>query len=133
MNRWNVGAAGALLLALAVGYGFTRNNHEDITFARIQDAKARLAKSGFYCTTDCANGQISCGFMLSRKASSWSEVCTMRKSGAMGPEWQGKVWVTLNPQAWQIESIPDQAGVRVWGAVVAFGDDEFLREIEAAL
>jgi len=131
MKRWKVCAGAAILLVLT-GVLYSARPHE-VAFSRLHDAKARLARLGLHCTTDCADGKLSCGFMLSRSSSTWMDVCQLRKSGEMGPEWQGRVWVTLNPKAWQLESIPEHAGVRVWGAVVAFGDDELLREIESAL
>lgn len=131
MNRWMVCACAAALLMCAGAMYAARQCHDDVSFDRLQEAKTKLATLGFHCTTDCADGQLSCGFLLSRTSTSWSDVCKLRKSGVMGPEWQGKVWVTLNPTVWQLESIPDHAGVRVWGAVVAFGDDELLREIES--
>lgn len=131
MKVWKVCAGITAILLLLAGIGICFPHH-DVTFERLQEAKSRLASLGFHCTSDCANGQLSCGFLLSRQTTTWSDVCELRKTGAMGPEWRGRVWVTLNPAYWQLESIPDQAGVRVWGAVVAFGDDELLREIEAA-
>ena len=132
MKFWKVCAGGAALLLLSAGVAFFTRPH-DVAFDRCKRRWLKLALLGFHVTSDCANGQLSCGFMLSRQASSWLDVCTLRKSGTMGPEWQGKVWVTLNPNAWQLESVPERAGVRVWGSVVAFGDDELLREIEAGL
>ena len=132
MKCWKVcaGALALMLLSGAVAH-FTRG--PEVTFARIQDAKCKLASLGLHITTDGANGHLSCGFMLSRNAATWTDVCLLRKNGAMGPEWHGRVWVTLNPSVWQLESVPERAGVRVWGSVVAFGDDDLLREIEACL
>lgn len=133
MKRWQVRASAAVLVVLAGAFYCTRNYDDVIRFDQLPQAQARLANLGFFCTTDCADGQLSCGFLLSRNSSSWSDVCQLRKTGSMGPEWRGKVWVTLNPSCWELKSVPDQAGIRVWGAVIAFGDDELLREIEAAL
>jgi hypothetical protein len=132
MKSWKVcaGALALILLSTAVGL-FTRS--PEVAFERIQDAQSKLASLGLHVTTDSADGQLSCGFMLSRTSATWTDVCSLRKNGAMGPEWRGRVWVTLNPTVWQLESVPERAGVRVWGSVVAFGDDELLREIEAAL
>jgi hypothetical protein len=130
--NWKVCTSGAgVWLALAASALFF--NHHEVTFRRLPDAKAALAASGYHCVSDCAGGDIGCGFMISREAISWHEVGTLRKAGPMGREWQGKVWVTINPDCWRLQTIPDQAGARVWGAVVAFGDDELLRELDALL
>lgn len=107
--------------------------HSSVTFAKLQEAKTHFSKLGYCCTTDSASGQVGCGFLISRTAMNWSETGLLRKTGPMGPEWEGKVWVTLNPGFWRLEAVPDQAGVRVWGSVVAFGDEEFLHEIDEAL
>ena len=118
----------AMLIGCAV---FARQ--QDVTFERLQEARIRLADLGFHCSSDAANGHTGCGFLISRTALSWSEVGMLRKTGPMGPEWQGKVWVTLNPQHWRLESLPEHAGVRIWGSVIAFGDCDFLKEIDDAL
>jgi hypothetical protein len=132
MKFWQVCAGGATLLVLTAAIAFFTRHH-DLTFDRLHEARSKLATMGLHVTSDCANGQFSCGFMISRSSATWSDVCCLRKSGTMGPEWRGRVWVTLSPNDWRIESIPDRAGVRVWGSVIAFGDDELLREIEASL
>jgi hypothetical protein len=132
MKYWK-GCAGALALMLLCGALNLFTRAPEVNFERIQDAQSKLASLGLHVTTDGAGGQLSCGFLLSRNAATWTDVCMLRKNGAMGPEWRGRVWVTLSPSVWQLESVPERAGVRVWGSVVAFGDDELLREIEAAL
>jgi hypothetical protein len=129
---WKVGMLGAVILTALAGASFFTKQH-DVSFKRLQEAHTRLTKLGYYCTSDSANGKIGCGFLISRKAVMWNDVSTMCKSGPMGPEWEGKVWVTLNPDIWQLQGVPEQAGVRVWGAVVAFGDDKLLHEIEDLL
>ena len=107
--------------------------HSGATFERLAEAKARISELGYFCTTDSESGQIGCGFLISRTTIDWSQTGLLRKTGPMGPEWQGKVWVTLNPRFWRLEAVPDQAGVRVWGSVIAFGDEDFLEEIESSL
>lgn len=130
--NWKVGTFGAVLLTALAGAAFVCK-HDEVSFGRLHEAKARLAALGYHIVSDSANGQISTGFLISRNAVAWNEAGTLCKSGRMGPEWRGKVWVTLNPEIWQLHTVPEEAGVRVWGAVVAFGDDELLQEIEAGL
>src|SRR5437879_1401988 len=78
----------------------------DITFDHLRDAKSALVAAGYHCTSDCANGRLSSGFLLSREDVSWSDASKLCKVGVMGPEWKGKVWVTLSPDYWQLQSIP---------------------------
>ncbi len=129
---WKVGVLSAVLLTVLGGVAYVVKQN-DVAFDRLQEAQAALAARGFYCTSDTANGQVGCGFLISRTAMKWNEVGMLCKTGPMGPEWDGKVWVTLNPDFWRLEVLPEQAGVRVWGAVVAYGDEEFLKEIDEAL
>lgn len=130
LKDWKV-CASVLALVLVSGTITWLGRDPGMGFERIHEAQSKLAGLGLHVTTDRANGHVSCGFMLSRDAAKWTDVCLLRKTGSMGPEWRGRVWVTLNPSVWQLESIPDHAGIRVWGSVIAFGDDELLREIEA--
>ena len=127
--KWKVCiSSAAVCMALVASVLFF--NHHEVTFRRLADVKTALAAAGYHCISDSAGGDISCGFLISRDAITWNEAGTLCKSGPMGRQWQGKVWVTINPDCWRLQSIPDQAGTRVWGAVVAFGDDELLREID---
>jgi|ERR1043165_1853403 hypothetical protein len=105
----------------------------EITFHTLLEAKTRLLTLGVHCTSDRANGQLDTGLLVSRSAVTWSEAGSLRKIGRMGPQWKGKVWVTVNPQRWELQTVPDDASVRVWGDIVAFGDAEFLNEIDEAL
>lgn len=130
--NWKVGTCGAVVLAALAGIALYAKQH-DVSFDRLQEAHARFSDLGYFCTADSASGRIGCGFLISRKAVTWSEVGSLCKTGPMGPEWEGKVWVTLNPEFWLLQAVPNEAGVRVWGAVIAFGDEAFLSEIEATL
>lgn len=128
-NRWTAGAL--LFLALAgLTYG---SRAPDPSFTNLDEARARLASAGFCCATDNANGKVVGGFVVSRECVTWSEAATLRKTGKMGAAWKGKAWVTMNSNVWQLQTIPDQAGLRDWGGVFAFGDQELLAELEAAL
>ena len=112
---WKGFVTGAAVLAVLTGFASFAKHHE-VTFDRLQQAKTKLAALGYHCTSDTANGELGCGFMISRGALNWNEVGSVCKTGPMGPEWEGKLWVTLNPSCWRLEGVPDHAGVRVWGA-----------------
>jgi hypothetical protein len=124
-------SSAAVCVALAASPLFF--HHHEVTFRHLPDAKAALAAAGYFCISDSSAGEISTGFLISRQAIAWHEAGSLCKAGPMGRAWQGKVWVTINPACWRLLSIPDQAGTRVWGDVIAFGDDELLREIDTLL
>jgi hypothetical protein len=125
-------AAGAAVMLATAGLAYVAKHHE-ITFLHLRDAKTRLLGAGFICTSDRADGTLATGFLISRQSSSWSEAGTLCKVGPMGPEWKGKVWVTFNSNDWRLASLPEHAGMRVWGTVIAYGDEEFLSEIDGSL
>src|SRR5438552_1818261 len=128
--KWTICLSVAALSLVGTAFVYP---HHDVTFAHLRDAKARLTAAGFYCTADNAPGHISNGFTISREAITWTEAGLLCKAGPMGPHWKGKVWVTINTAGWGLETMPDDAGTRVWGAVVAFGDEELLGEIDELL
>lgn len=125
-------AAGATIALATAGLSYVAKQNE-IAFTHLSEAKDRLVDTGFYCISDRSDGSLGCGFLISREAMSWSEAGLLRKIGPMGPEWKGKVWVTLHQEHWRVVSLPDHAGVRVWGSVVAYGDEEVLSELEEFL
>ncbi len=129
--KFKVWVAGAAVVLAFAGVSFYFKPH-DVAFNGLHDAQAKLAALGYHCTSDAQNGQIGVGFMISREAIAWHDVGTLNKSRGMGPQWHGKVWVTLNPQYWRLEAVPEETGVRVWGSVIAYGDDEVLNEIDDA-
>jgi hypothetical protein len=124
--------SGSVLLGVLLGFHFYARQ-ASATFHHMDEVKARLAAAGFICTVDSTNGTSGSGFLISRESVSWSEVGVLCKAGAMGPEWVGKVWVTMNPAHFNLVTLPDQAAMRAWGEVVAFGDDQLLQDIDAAL
>jgi hypothetical protein len=130
--KWMGWVSGLVLLGAVVSFPFC-TQQPGVTFHHLQQAKARLAAAGFICTVDSAGGKLGSGFLISREAMSWCEVGSLCKTGAMGPQWTGKAWVTTNPANFNLETLPDRAATRAWGDVVAFGDDQFLAEIDAAL
>jgi hypothetical protein len=131
MIRW-VLAAGAVVVLTTAGLAYVGKQHE-ITFLHLSDAQAHFLGAGFHCTSDRADGTLATGFLISRQSLSWSEAGTLCKVGPMGPEWTGKVWVTFNSKHWSLASLPENAGMRVWGTVIAYGDEELLSEIDQSL
>ena len=129
--KWIVaGLAGLLLTAAGVSYS---SKQAATTFTRLNQAYNRLATAGFHCTADSATGKLGSGFLLSRASATWSDAASLCKIGPMGPEWKGKVWVTFDSSMWQLRTIPENAGVRQWGAVIAFGDEDLLNEVDSML
>jgi hypothetical protein len=130
--KWTLAIVGAMVICglTAVGY---YERESGMTFVNLAAAKAQLADAGFYCTPDGADGRLATGFLLSREPVTWNQVGSLRKIGPMGPEWQGKAWVTFSAPAWRLETLPEKAGLRVWGHVLAFGDEKLLREIDDRL
>ena len=129
--HWYLASGPILLVALMSGAYLVR---QPVTaFTQLPDAKARLLAAGFLCTTDSIHGKSGTGFLVSREPVSWGEAGSLCKAGEMGPRWKGKVWVTQSPRNYYLLTIPDDAGTRVWGDVLAFGDANLLSEIEDAL
>lgn len=131
MIRWAIAAGAAMVLATA-GVTVVSRQYE-IVFEHVQEAQERLARAGFHCRSDRADGSIGSGFLISKEALSWIDVGSLRKVGPMGPDWKGKVWITINRPEWRQESLPDNAGLRCWGSVIAYGDEALLQEVDAAL
>lgn len=123
---------GTIVVAILGGLAYNSKPSES-TFAHLCDAKSHFVQAGFHCISDSASGELGSGFLLSRENVSWLEAGTLCKVGQMGPKWKGKVWVTFNSERWQLRTMPENAGARVWGSVIAFGDEELLDEIDSAL
>lgn len=104
-----------------------------ISFARLEDACMRIRLAGFHCTGDAADGRMMQGFLVSRERVSLDGVNALCKTGKMGPAWQGKVWIAWNTPNWTLCTVPDDAGTLHWGHVTAFGDRQFLEELENKL
>lgn len=130
--RWTSWMAGAIVLVTISSAAFYVKR-DTVSFDSLEQAKTRLEAAGFHCTSDCADCGLSTGFLVTSESSTWYEASALCKIGKMGPEWKGKVWVSVNPDSWRLECVPEGAGVRGWGEVVAFGDDEFLVQIDAVL
>jgi hypothetical protein len=130
--KWTLAIVGATVICGLAAVGLYERE-TGVTFANLAEAKARLDETGFYCTPDSADGRLATGFLLSREPVTWSQVGSLRKIGPMGREWQGKAWVTFSAPVWQLQTLPEKAGLRVWGHVLAFGDDQLLRDVDGCL
>ena len=128
-NRWMAGALAALALA---GLAHVTRAHE-LSFANLEEAKARLLSAGFRCTSDNASGKVVTGFLVSKEGLAWNDAAVLCKIGKMGPKWKGKAWVTMSSPAWQLQTVPDEAGLRGWGGVLVFGDQDLLDELDRVL
>lgn len=129
MWRCSLAAGGIVLFAL-VGVTWVAGRHP-VQFAHLSEAKASLTEAGFATYLDHEDEGMGTGFLISKEPVTMSQVRMLCKIGPMGCQWKGKAWVTFNSQDWKLASLPDGAGVRMWGGVIAFGDEEFLREIDA--
>jgi hypothetical protein len=120
------------VLLTLTGYAVYAKPH-GVSFQTLPEAKAKLDAAGFPCIADSSDGKLGTGFVVSREVTSWLEAGALCKAGPLGPEWKGKVWVGFNPHYYNLETIPDGAGVRIWGEIIAFGDADFLSQIDDAL
>jgi hypothetical protein len=126
---WLAGGVSLLVLVSVTCYA----RPQVVAFSRIGDVHTQLVEAGYYCTSDSSSGMVTDGVMISRQPSTREEAASLCKVGPMGPRWQGKVWITVTKPTWSIETIPDEAGVRTWGSIIAFGDPELLRDLDAVL
>ncbi|HZZ78598.1 MAG TPA: hypothetical protein VFE62_08770 [Gemmataceae bacterium] len=130
MWRCSLAAGGIVLFAL-VGVTWYAGR-ETVNFQNLTEAKTFLTSAGFACYSDHVDGDIGTGFLISREPVTTGEVSLLCKVGPMGSKWRGKAWVTFISKDWRLASLPDGAAVREWGGVFAFGDEEVLREVDAA-
>src|SRR5436190_20144760 len=100
MTKWLPWAAGTCVLLAALGVSL-KFKHQGITFHQLRDAHARVLSAGFCCASDSRAGHVGTGFLISRGQVEWGDVVTLCKSGMMGPEWRGKVWIIKSPNDWQ--------------------------------
>jgi len=118
------------LLALVICF-FCRER--PISYLDLKHAQSDLVAIGYCCTSDRADGRLAFGFMVTREPTDWLTVGSSVKTGPLGPDWHGKVWVATIGNRFQLETTPDTNDIRVWGNLVAFGDKALLDEIEGAI
>jgi len=104
-----------------------------ITFDNLKQAQSRIAAAGYHCRSDRADGMLEFGFLVTHESVDWPVVAELMKVEPFGPEWHGKVWIAILGDQFELSSIPNVPGTRIWGKTVAFGDPEFLDEIEKAI
>lgn len=123
-------AAAAFTAVLFLPYTFKSN----LSFGNLDEAGTRIRALGYHCLSDRRDGVVENGFAVSRTELVWGDVNNLIKVGAMGPEWRGIIWIALiDDGLTDLYTIPDWAGTRVWGNVVAMGDADLLLEVEANL
>jgi hypothetical protein len=118
------------VLAVLLTLNCTRNS---ISFTTLDNARTEIVAVGYHCTSDRKDGKIGGGFVVTREPLDWTEVCDLRRPDRPKQPWTGKAWVTWVDSLIPIPAGPDEQSARVWGKVVAFGDDAFLDELEGAL
>ena len=137
--KWKLRALGAAVVlgvAVAISIFEHRLAVDDpvIAFASTHEAFASVKAAGFCCTADNPGGRIDNGFLVSRMEFQWQAIFLMHKGIFSASEWKGKVWFARRTASARLQdAVPDGAGVRVWGNVIAFGDADFLDELERAL
>jgi hypothetical protein len=131
MNWKTCLASGTVLLVMmSVAHYF---KPRPVAARSIQDLHAELIAAGFTCTSDRSDGRIETGLLVSRDSLSTEEVNRLSKASTEGPGWRGKVWVTHTRPDWQLQIPSRDENVRRWGGIVAFGDEQLVRDIDALL
>src|SRR5262245_60984445 len=130
MKRVGLIASALLIMILST---FVLNPKTEIAFTSIEEAKNRIGASGFHCIADRADGEFANGVLVGRTPGQWEEANSMCKSRQFGPEWKGKVWISLNSDLCRSEVIGENVAWRTWGRVTAMGDANLLEELETAL
>jgi hypothetical protein len=127
MAHW-IGLTGLAFL-LALGEVFMPRH---LGFQDLNEAAAKARASGYFVTSDRADGVIENGFVVSPYPIHYTDANLLLKIGKMGPEWKDKVWVTRTSCNCCLEGvIPDDAAVQSWGNVIAIGDSKLLVRLQA--
>jgi len=129
-KRWTIGLL--TLIVCGVAGWFLLHREVPVVFPTLEQAYVSIKQEGFLCVSDRVDGEIGAGFLVSREELTWAEVNSLVKAGPMGENWKGKVWVSYDSGR-SLVIIPENAHARVWGNVLAFGDKDFLTEIDSAL
>jgi hypothetical protein len=128
--KWTV--IGAAIVAAVVGLGSQTRIGPDRQ-PDLPEARTRLQAAGFHCISDEPGAGNMAGFLVSRKPATREEAARLCKGGRMTAAWAGKAWVTVTAPHWALADVPEGAGVRAWGNMVAFGDEEVLRQLDELL
>jgi hypothetical protein len=127
-KRWSLGLFGIIgSVSVAV---LLLDQNRACAFESLQHAHVQIVQAGYRCVSDREDGQLQYSFVVSRDALTRADVVAMRKTGPMGPEWSGRVWIVAPVPDSAIETAPGDVPPRVWGRVWAFGDANLLDEIE---
>jgi hypothetical protein len=123
------------ILGAVVALSFVERRYAaPVAFGAIEEASIAVQNAGLCITADNPSGNITKGFLVSREPLHWLEIVPMSNGTYFAAEWKGKAWLARRWADWRIpDSIPEGAGVRVWGDIVAYGDPDFLDVLERAL
>jgi len=99
-------------------------------FENLQQAHESITRVGYHCVGDREDGQLQYSFVVSRMPITRADVVGMRKVGAMGSTWKGRIWIVAPSSDVPLLTAPGEVPPRVWGRVLAFGDADLLDEIE---
>jgi len=130
MNRKRMAAAGIVAGGLVFSLVYF---NPSVSYNELAEAHNDIKGAGFLCTADRADGKTANAFLVSRTPITWDEANKIWKSGNTKDDWTGKVWVARNSAKFALETSPNDQPPRVWGRVLAFGDPQFLDEIEGQL
>jgi hypothetical protein len=128
---WRYAGIAAAMLAATAGLDAVRNKVAPVR--DLPEARSRLEAAGFHCVSDEPAAGNMAGFQVSRTPSSRDEVVLLRKSGPMTAAWKGKAWITVTAPHWNLAAVPEGAAVRIWGHVIAFGDENLVGELDQVL
>jgi hypothetical protein len=129
---WKFALFGVAMLTAAAGLDRAVRTRI-VPVHNLPEARSRLEAAGFHCVSDEPAAGNMAGFQVSRTPSAREEVARLRKSGPMTAAWKGKAWVTVSAPHWNLALVPEGATVRAWGHVVAFGDEQVMRELDEVL
>ncbi|HZZ81980.1 MAG TPA: hypothetical protein VFE62_26005 [Gemmataceae bacterium] len=100
-----------------------------VTFESMTEAYDDFLAMDYACCSDRRDGIVDYGFMVSKDPATWRDAGTLCKVGPMQDNWKNKVWIApLRPDI--SGTMPSDADMRIWGGVYAFGDSDFLSELE---
>lgn len=131
MKRLAYTCSAVVVLLIAVRWYLSA--YTPISFNDLPDAVSCIRVAGFHVTSDRIDGEIQTGFLVTAEQATWKDANDLVKVNKIGPEWKGKVWVTIIGETGAHGVVPEEANARTWGRVCAYGDKDLLNQVEYAL